>query len=63
MTTLWIGVVFGGLAALFLMLALTDFVRCGFPAAPARKAWFRIGLIFAAISIYLVLVFFQRLFR
>ena len=50
--------IFAALAVLFLALAAIDFTRHGSPATPARKAWFRIGLIFAAISIYLV--FFQR---
>lgn len=50
--------IFAALAILFLILATIDFARHGSPSTPARKAWFRIGLIFAAISIYLV--FFQH---
>jgi hypothetical protein len=49
--------IFVGLAVVFLLLAFIDWRRRGSPATPARKAWFRIGLIFAAISIYLI--FFQ----
>ena len=52
------GVIFAALAAIFLVLAAIDFARHGSPSTPARKAWFRIGLIFAAITIYLL--FFQR---
>jgi hypothetical protein len=61
MRTPWIALFFGGLAVVFLFLALVDFRRHGSPATPARKAWFRIGLIFTAISIYLI--FFQGHFR
>ena len=46
--------IFAVLALLFLVLAATDFGRRGSRSTPARKAWFRIGLIFAAVSIYLV---------
>ena len=52
------GLIFAALAVLFLGLAAIDFARHGSHSTPARKAWFRIGLIFGAISIYLV--FFQR---
>jgi succinate-acetate transporter protein len=55
------GLIFAALAVVFLALAVIDFTRHGSPATPARKAWFRIGLIFAAISIYLL--FFQRRFQ
>jgi hypothetical protein len=57
----WIALVFAGLATVFFALALIDFRRHGSPANPARKAWFRIGLIFTAISIYLI--FFQGRFQ
>jgi len=53
--------IFAALAAIFLVLAFVDFTRHRSPSTPARKAWFRIGLIFGAITIYLV--FFQRLFQ
>lgn len=52
--------IFAALALLFLALAAVDFFRHGSRFTPARKAWFRIGLIFAVISIYLL--FFQRRF-
>jgi len=52
--------IFSGLATVFLVLALADFTRHGPAATPARKAWLRIGLIFAAVSFYLM--FFQGRF-
>jgi len=54
-------IIFCGLAAVFLVLALADFRRHGTPATPARKTRFRNGLIFAAVSIYLI--FFQGRFQ
>ena len=52
--------IFPALAALFLCLALMDVRKHGSKMTPARKAWLRIGLIFAAVSAYLFL--FQRPF-
>jgi hypothetical protein len=49
--------IFTLLAAMFLSLALIDYRKHGSATRPARKAWLRIGLIFAAVSIYLF--FFQ----
>ena len=54
------GLIFAALAVLFLVLTAIDFVRHGSRSTTTRKTWFRIGLIFAAISIYLL--FFQRRF-
>jgi len=48
--------IFPILAAVFLVLAASDYLKHGAKPTPARKAWLRIGLIFAAVSIYL---FFQ----
>jgi hypothetical protein len=50
--------IFAALAGVFLCLTLADVRKRGFAATPARKAWFRVSLIFAAISAYLLL--FQR---
>jgi hypothetical protein len=61
MTSLLPAPIFASLAAVFLTLALMDWRRRGSPASPARKAWFRIGLIFTAISLYLI--FFQGHFQ
>jgi hypothetical protein len=47
----YIGFFFGALAAIFLFLALR---RSG-GHAPAAKAYVRIGLIFAAVCLYLLL--------
>ena len=52
--------IFAALAGLFLTLAAIDFSRHGSRSNPARKTWLRIGLIFAAVTIYLL--FFQRRF-
>ena len=51
----YIAAFFGLLAAIFLVLSASHGTR------PARKAWLRIGLIFAAVSIYLF--FFQGRLR
>lgn len=45
--------IFTVLSVLFLFLALVDLRRHGSTATSARKAWLRIGIIFAAVSIYL----------
>ena len=45
--------IFPALAALFLCLALMDVRKHGSKMTPARKAWLRIGLIFAAVGAYL----------
>jgi len=42
--------IFGALAAVFLLLALFDFRRHGSTAPPARKTWLRIGVIFALVA-------------
>jgi len=57
----WSALVFGGMAAVFLLLAAVDYTRHGSPSHPARKAWLRVGLIFTGISIYLLV--FQNHFR
>jgi hypothetical protein len=54
MRTPWIALIFGALAATFLLLALVDLQRHGSRATPARKTWFRIALVFACVSIYLL---------
>ncbi len=56
MKGLWVALIFAALAVLFFVLAAVDFGRKGSPSTPARKTWLRIGLIFAAISIYLLFV-------
>jgi len=44
------------LAAMFLLLAAIDYRKHGSINNPTRKTWLRIGLIFAAVSIYLFFV-------
>jgi hypothetical protein len=46
--------IFGILAALFLFLAFFDTRTRGAASKPARTAWFRIGVIFAAVTLYLL---------
>jgi hypothetical protein len=53
--------IFALLAAVFLTLAFLDWKRRGSHATPARRTWFRIGLIFTGISLYLI--FFQGHFQ
>jgi hypothetical protein len=48
--------IFIALGSLFVCLALLDVRRHGSKSTPARKAWLRIGLIFAAVSIYLLFI-------
>ena len=50
-----IPLIFTLLALLFLFLALMDVRKHGSKTTPARKVWLRIGLIFAAVSLYLLL--------
>jgi hypothetical protein len=47
--------IFPALAALFLCMTVMDVRRHGPKITPAGKAWLRIGLIFAAVSVYLFL--------
>jgi hypothetical protein len=47
-------VFFAVLGVIFLVLASLDFRRHGLKSTPARKAWLRIGLIFSAVSVYLL---------
>jgi hypothetical protein len=56
MRAVWIALVFGGLAAVFLIFALVDYTRHGPSATPARKAWLRVGVIFAAVAVLLVIL-------
>ena len=44
------------LAALFFVLSLLDVRKHGSKITPARKAWLRIGLIFTAVSVYLLFI-------
>jgi hypothetical protein len=46
--------IFGALSAMFLGLVLMDVRKHGSISSPARKGWLRIGLIFAAVSAYLL---------
>jgi hypothetical protein len=56
MTTLSVApLIFAAGAIIFLALALCDFLAHGSPATGARKAWLRIGLIFALVAIFLLL--------
>jgi hypothetical protein len=54
-------VIFAALAVLSLALSYLDRRKHGFKATPARRTWLRIGVIFAAVSIYLFFV--QRFVR
>lgn len=47
--------IFPALAVLFLCLTVLDVLRHGPKLSPASKVWLRIGLIFAAVSVYLFL--------
>jgi hypothetical protein len=47
--------IFPALAALFLCKALLDVRKHGSKITPAGKVWLRIGLIFAAVSVYVFL--------
>lgn len=58
LTRHYVGLFFGALAAFFLFLAFHR-SRAGGSKHPAAKAHIRIGVIFAAVSLYLLL--FQRL--
>jgi hypothetical protein len=49
---------FGALAVAFLVLTLLDMRWHGVKMTPARRAWLRTGVIFAAIAIFLFV--FQR---
>jgi hypothetical protein len=46
-----IGMVFLGLAAIFVALALRDRLKNGAELTPARKAWIRVGVIFSAVGL------------
>jgi hypothetical protein len=48
-----VGLFFFALGVIFLGLATRDFARNRGKATPARKAWLRVGLIFAAVGIFL----------
>jgi hypothetical protein len=48
--------IFPALAALFLCRTLMDVRKHRSKITPASKAWLRIGLIFAAVSVYLFLI-------
>jgi succinate-acetate transporter protein len=57
-TFLFVPLIFAVLAVLFFILVFLDLRKHGSVTTPARKGWLRVGLIFAAVSIYLF--FFQR---
>ena len=48
-----IGVLFISLGAIFLGLAVRDYVKKGATSTPARKAWLRIGVLFTGVGIFL----------
>jgi hypothetical protein len=47
--------IFGVLAVVFAALALRDRVRFGPAMTPSRKAWLRVAVIFAIVTIVIVL--------
>lgn len=51
----YLSLFFGLLAAIFLLLALRRSASASGESAPAIKAFFRTGLIFAAVSVFLLL--------
>ncbi len=51
-----IPIIFCALAVFFLVTALVSAHRHGPDRAEVRRIWFRIGLIFAAICIFLIFV-------
>ncbi len=48
-----IGLLFIGLAVVFLGLSTRDYLRAGPKMTPARRTWLRIGVIFAIVGVYL----------
>jgi hypothetical protein len=52
----WIGVIFLGLAVVFLTAAARDYRRSGRTASPARRAWMRVALTFLLIGVALQFV-------
>jgi len=51
-----IGLLFLGLAVIFLAAALRDYLRAERKLSPARQTWLRVALIFAVVGIGLQLV-------
>ena len=51
-----IGIFFGVLAVFFAGLAIRDYIKQGSKLNPARKTWMLISIIFAMVSIGLVLL-------
>ncbi len=51
-----LGIVFEALAAIFVALALRDFLNAEGKLTPARRTWLRIAIIFACVGIGLYLV-------
>ena len=51
-----IGLLFCGLAAIFLAVALRDYLRAEGKRSLARRTWVRIAIIFAVVGIGLQLV-------
>jgi hypothetical protein len=56
MGTLAIAVIFAALALIFVAAAVRDRMRQAGAHAAARRAWFRIALVFALVSLALVVV-------
>lgn len=48
-----IGLLFICLALFFLGISARDYLRCGPKMTPARRTWLRVGVIFAAVGVYL----------
>jgi hypothetical protein len=48
-----LGLFFVALGVVFLGLALRDSVKNRGSATPARRAWLRVGIIFAAVGVFL----------
>jgi hypothetical protein len=55
-TTPNLGIVFAALAAIFVALAVRDFLNAEGKLTPARRTWLRIAIIFAIVSIGLFIV-------
>jgi zinc transporter ZupT len=51
-----LGIVFAALAAIFVALAVRDFLNAEGKLTPARRTWLRIAIIFACVSIGLFVV-------
>jgi hypothetical protein len=50
-----VGLLFIALAVLFFGLSLRDYLKSGARITPARRAWLRVGIIFAIVGVFLYL--------